>query len=146
MRVRFLGPEDCLEVGVATHSSILAWRIPWAKELGLQSMGSQRVGHNGSNLAHMHLSTESTSWQPRQCSGVKKRKKRNRNEHRRKSSESEEQYKLSKPPAIFLSQTCCWMCISIAIPHHLSIINHVNCHHSSSLDLGSALEPQSILG
>ena len=36
---------------MATHSSILAWRIPWTKEPGeLQSIGSQRVGHNRSNL------------------------------------------------------------------------------------------------
>ena len=39
-----LGREDALEKGTATHSSILAWRIPWAEEPGgLQSMGSQRV-------------------------------------------------------------------------------------------------------
>ena len=39
--------EDPLEEGMATHSSILACRIPWAEELGrLQSMGSQRVRHN----------------------------------------------------------------------------------------------------
>ena len=38
---------------MATHASILAWRIPWTEEPGgLQSMGSQRVGHNRSNLAH----------------------------------------------------------------------------------------------
>ena len=42
-----LGWEDLLEKGMATHSSILAWRIPGTEELGrLQSMGSQRVGHN----------------------------------------------------------------------------------------------------
>ena len=42
--------EDPLEKGVATHSSILAWRIPWTAEPdGLQSMGSQRVGHGLSN-------------------------------------------------------------------------------------------------
>ena len=46
-RVRFLGREDPLEKGVATHSSILAWEIPWAEEPGgLQSMGSQRVRHD----------------------------------------------------------------------------------------------------
>ena len=45
--VRSLGWEDPLEEGVATHSSILAWRIPWTEEAGLlQSMGSQRVGHS----------------------------------------------------------------------------------------------------
>ena len=40
--VQSLGWEDPLEEGKATHSSILAWRIPWT----IQSMGSQRVGHN----------------------------------------------------------------------------------------------------
>ena len=42
-----LGQEDPLEEEVATHSSILAWEIPWTEEPGrLQSMGLQRVGHN----------------------------------------------------------------------------------------------------
>ena len=46
--VRFLGGEDPLEEEMATHSSTLAWRIPWTEEPGvLQLMGSQRVGHNG---------------------------------------------------------------------------------------------------
>ena len=46
MQVRPLGREDPLEKGMATHSSILAWRIPWTEERGgLQAMGSQRVGH-----------------------------------------------------------------------------------------------------
>ena len=45
--VRFLGHEDTLEKGMATHSSIFAWRILWREEPGgLQSMGSQRVGHD----------------------------------------------------------------------------------------------------
>jgi len=45
--VQFLGWQDPLEKGMATHSSILGWRIPWTEEPGgLQSMGSQRVGHN----------------------------------------------------------------------------------------------------
>ena len=45
--VRPLGGEDPLEKEMATHSSILAWRIPWMEEPGgLQSMGLQRVGHN----------------------------------------------------------------------------------------------------
>ena len=40
--VRSLGPEDSLEKEMATHSSVLAWRIPWTEETGgLQSMGSQ---------------------------------------------------------------------------------------------------------
>ena len=43
-RVRSLGREDALEKGIATHSSILAWRIPWTEEPGgLQSVGSQSV-------------------------------------------------------------------------------------------------------
>ena len=47
MWVQSLGWEDPLEKGIATHSSTLAWRIPWTEEPGgLQSMGSQRVGHN----------------------------------------------------------------------------------------------------
>jgi len=46
MWVRFLGGEDPLEEGMETHSSILAWRIPWTEKLGrLQSIGLQRVGH-----------------------------------------------------------------------------------------------------
>ena len=45
--VRSLGREDTLKEGMATHSSILAWRIPWTEESGrLQSIGSQRVGHD----------------------------------------------------------------------------------------------------
>ena len=45
-QVRSLGQEDPLEKGMATHSSIFAWRIPWTEEPGgLQSMGSQRVTH-----------------------------------------------------------------------------------------------------
>ena len=44
--VQSLGQEDLLEKGMATHSSILAWRIPWTEEPGgLQSMRSQRVRH-----------------------------------------------------------------------------------------------------
>ena len=47
MRVPSLGREDPLEKGMATHSRILAWRIPWAEEPGrLQSVGSQRVRHD----------------------------------------------------------------------------------------------------
>ena len=46
-RVQSLGQEDPLEKEMATHSSILAWEIPWTEEPGgLQSTGSQRVGHN----------------------------------------------------------------------------------------------------
>ena len=46
-RVPSVGRENALEKGMATHSSILAWRIPWTEEPGrLQSMGSQRVGQD----------------------------------------------------------------------------------------------------
>ena len=46
-RVRSLGREEPLEKDMATHSSTLAWKIPWTEEPGrLQSMGSQRVGHD----------------------------------------------------------------------------------------------------
>ena len=46
--VRSLSWEDPLEKGKDTHSSILAWRIPWT----IQSMGSQRIGHNRANFTH----------------------------------------------------------------------------------------------
>ena len=46
-QVPSLGPEDPLEKAMATHSSTLAWKIPWMEEPGrLQSVGSQRVGHD----------------------------------------------------------------------------------------------------
>jgi len=46
-QVQSLGQEDILEKGLATHSNILAWKIPWTEEIGgLQSTGSQRVGHD----------------------------------------------------------------------------------------------------
>ena len=46
-RVQSLGRKDLLEKDMATHSSILAWKIPWMEEPGrLQSVGSQRVGHD----------------------------------------------------------------------------------------------------
>ena len=46
-QVQSLSWEDALEKGMATHSSILDWRIPWTEEPdGLQSVGSQRVGHD----------------------------------------------------------------------------------------------------
>jgi len=46
-QVQSLGWEDPLKKGMTTHSSILAWKIPWTEEPGgLQSMGLQRVGHD----------------------------------------------------------------------------------------------------
>ena len=54
-RLNPFGQECPLEDGMATHSGILAWRIPWTeKSDGLQSIGLQTVGHDGSDLAHMH--------------------------------------------------------------------------------------------
>ena len=47
IRIQTLGKENFLEKVMATHCSILAWRIPWTEESDrLQSMGSQRVGHS----------------------------------------------------------------------------------------------------
>ena len=55
--VRSLGREDPLEKEMATHSSILAWRILWMEEPGrLQSMGSQRVGHDWATSLHFFTS------------------------------------------------------------------------------------------
>ena len=54
-QVQSMGGEDPLEHGIAIHSSILAWRIPWTEEPGgLQPMGLHRVGHDWSNLARTH--------------------------------------------------------------------------------------------
>ena len=54
MWVPSLGQEDLLEAEMATHSSILAWEIPWTEEPGrLYSMGSYRVRHDWCDLAHM---------------------------------------------------------------------------------------------
>ena len=56
MQVSSLVWEDSLEEGTATHSGILTWRIPWTDEPGgLQSIGSRRVEHDQSNLAHSPL-------------------------------------------------------------------------------------------
>ena len=62
--IRFLGQEDPLEKEMATHSSTLAWKIPWMKEPGrLQSMGSQRVGHNWvTSLSLFFLSVYLNLW------------------------------------------------------------------------------------
>ena len=54
--VQSLGWEDPLEKEMATHSSILAWRIPWTEEPGgLQSTGSQRVGHDWATSLHFKI-------------------------------------------------------------------------------------------
>jgi len=67
------GAKDPLEEGTATHSSILAWRIPWAEEPGrLQSIRSHRVRHDCSNLAH---STHLTIAYSSKCSVISSSKK-----------------------------------------------------------------------
>ena len=61
--VQSLGQEDPLEKEMATHSSTLAWKIPWTEEPGrLQSMGSQRVGHDGATSLSFFLSTKSRNF------------------------------------------------------------------------------------
>ena len=58
-RVQSLGPEDPLEKGTATHSSILVWRIPWTEDPGgLWSMELQRIEHDGCDLVHYANWTE----------------------------------------------------------------------------------------
>ena len=58
-----LGREDTLEKGMATHSSILAWRIPWTEEPGgLESMGSERIGRDQHTHTHNCISKHSCSW------------------------------------------------------------------------------------
>ena len=60
--VRFLGREDPLEKEMATHSSILAWRTPWTEEPGgLQSTGSQRVGHDWATSLSLYNYKNSSS-------------------------------------------------------------------------------------
>ena len=62
-QVQSLSREDPLEEEMATHSSVLAWGIPWTEEPGgLQSMGSQRVGDNWSDLAHIRASKIGFFW------------------------------------------------------------------------------------
>ena len=60
--VRSLGQEDPLEKEMETRSSILAWKIPWTEEPGgLESMGSQRVGHNGATSVCVYICNISIS-------------------------------------------------------------------------------------
>ena len=78
--VQSLGWEDPLEEGLATHCSILAWRIPWTKEPGgLQSKGSPRVGYDWSDLAQTHTQGQNKNYltlkEPGKCNLLSKRKK-----------------------------------------------------------------------
>ena len=68
---RSLGWEDTLEKGTATHSSILAWRIPWTEEPGgLQSIGSQRVRHEWATFTFtcLHIVSSSQNFLRPRCS------------------------------------------------------------------------------
>ena len=59
----FLGPEDPLEEGMAIHSSILAWRIPWTeKPVELQSIGSQRVRHDWAQHTRSNSGIQSSNY------------------------------------------------------------------------------------
>ena len=61
-QVRSLGQEDPLEKGLASHSSILAWRIPWIEEPGgLQSIGPHTIGHDRSHLTHTYIGYRGTA-------------------------------------------------------------------------------------
>jgi len=69
MWVQSVGQEDTLEKGMPTHSSILAWRMPWSEEPGgPQSMGSQRIRHNKRDLAHSTPPLSLGSLVPHLCS------------------------------------------------------------------------------
>ena len=60
-QVRSLDQEDPLEKGMATHSTVLAWRIPWTEEPGgLQSMGLQRFIHDRATNTHREIPCEET--------------------------------------------------------------------------------------
>ena len=61
-QVQSLGQEDPLEKGMATHSSILAWRIPWAEEPGgLQSIEMQTAGHDWGTITALHFTSSTVS-------------------------------------------------------------------------------------
>ena len=63
MQIQSLGGEDPLEEGMATHSSIVAWRMPWTEEPGgLQSIRSQRGGHNWSDWTSMQHTFSTGQW------------------------------------------------------------------------------------
>ena len=62
IRVQSLGQEDTLEKEMATHSSTIAWKILWMEEPDrLQSMASQRVGHNWATSLHSYLANKGPS-------------------------------------------------------------------------------------
>ena len=67
-RVQSLGQEDPLEDGMATHCSILAWRIPWTEELGrLQPMGSPRVRHDCATFTPLSWGAQASTTLPEEA-------------------------------------------------------------------------------
>ena len=71
-RVQSLGREDLLEKEMATHSSILAWEIPWTEEPGgLQSKGLQRVRHDSVTKQQQQIMIKYTLWKDDSCYSVK---------------------------------------------------------------------------
>ena len=66
--VRSLGREDTLERGMATHSSILAWRIPWSEDPG--GLPRLRVGHDWVTNTHTHRNLEPLNGEERQVNGI----------------------------------------------------------------------------
>ena len=82
IQVQFLGWEDALEKEMATHSSILAWKISWTEEPGgLQSTGSHRVGYDSSNSAAAAAATRKRrgTFLVNQCNAQQGYAHRNRN-------------------------------------------------------------------
>ena len=79
-QIRSLAREDPLEKGMANHSSILAWRIPWTKEPGRGSRGSQRIGQDWATNTYLLIEVYYTLWSrakanrilPRKCTGHSK--------------------------------------------------------------------------
>ena len=63
-QVQSLGLEDPLEKGIATHRSILAWRIPWIEEPGCSPWGHKKVGHDGVTNTHTYELVSSCNHKP----------------------------------------------------------------------------------
>ena len=73
--IQSLGWKDPLEKEMAVHARTIAWKIPWTEEPGrLQSMGSQRVGHNWATLLISSLRTKGTPHIPASCSSHHRRR------------------------------------------------------------------------
>ena len=83
--VQSLGGEEPLEKGMATHSSILAWKIPWIEEPGgLQSMGLQRVRHDWATNTYLDVIKEPVKWR----NGIKPKALFSEEKHAKKFKQS----------------------------------------------------------